>query len=82
MRVAFVEWFCKLICVSHFQANEFSHGFETYSYLWLVDRESCMQQFLTYGHQLTAEELELIAIDDDTAPKPSPPNMELFREQV
>ncbi|XP_021937393.1 dynein beta chain, ciliary isoform X2 [Zootermopsis nevadensis] len=64
------------------EANEFSHGFETYSYLWLVDRESCMQQFLTYGHQLTAEELELIAIDDDTAPKPSPPNMELFREQI
>jgi hypothetical protein len=41
-----------------------------------------MQQFLTYGRQLTAEELELISIDDDMAPKPSPPTMELFREQV
>jgi len=41
-----------------------------------------MQQFLTYGRQLTADELELVAIGDDGAPKPSPPSMELFREQV
>jgi hypothetical protein len=41
-----------------------------------------MQQFLTYGRQLTADELELVALDDDMAPKPNPPNMELFREQV
>lgn len=65
-----------------FQANEFSHSFETYSYLWLDDRECCMQQFLTYGRQLTADEIELVALDDDMAPKPNPPNMELFREQV
>jgi dynein heavy chain len=64
------------------QANEFSHGFETYSYLWLDDREFCMQQFLTYGRQLTTDELDLIALGDEMAPKPSPPNMELFREQV
>lgn len=64
------------------QANEFSHSFETYSYLWLDDRECYMQQFLTYGRQLTADELELVALDDGTAPKPNPPNMELFREQV
>jgi hypothetical protein len=80
--VPFIKWFSKLRCVSHFQANEFSRSFQTYSYLWLDDRESCMQQFLTYGRQLTAEELELISIDDDMAPKPSPPTMELFREQV
>jgi dynein heavy chain len=65
-----------------FQAKEYSHGFETYSYLWLDDRDTYMQQFLSYGRQLTADELELVALDDDMAPKPSPPNMELFREQV
>jgi dynein heavy chain len=65
-----------------FQANEFSQGFETYSYLWLDDRECYMQQFLAYGRQLTADELELVAIGDEMAPKPSLPNMELFREQV
>jgi len=68
--------------LSNFQAKEFSHGFETYSYLWLDDREFYMQQFLTYGRQLTADELELVAIGDDGAPNPNPPSMELFREQV
>jgi hypothetical protein len=53
-----------------------------YSYLWLDDREFYMQQFLTYGRQLTADELELVALDDDGAPNLSPPNMEMFREQV
>lgn len=65
-----------------FQANEFSHSFETYSYLWLDDRECYMQQFLTYGRQLTTDELELVALNDDMVPKPNPPNMEHFREQV
>lgn len=68
--------------MSHFQANEFSRGFETYSYLWLDDRESYMCQFLTYGRQLTADEVQLVALEDDLAPERNPPNMELFREQV
>ena len=65
-----------------FQANEFSQGFESYAYLWLDDREAYMQQFLTYGRQLTPEEQELLALEDNTAPKPCAPTKDLFREQV
>ncbi len=41
-----------------------------------------MQQFLNYGRQLTTEEFELILLEDPSAPHPTPPVIEQFREQV
>nr|CAD7405001.1 unnamed protein product [Timema poppensis] len=64
------------------EANDFSKGFESYCYLWLDDREHYMLQFLKYGRQLTNDELDLMAMEDSTAPEPSPPTMEQFREQI
>nr|CAD7593189.1 unnamed protein product [Timema genevievae] len=64
------------------EANDFSKGFETYCYLWLDDREQYMLQFLKYGRQLTNDELDLMTMEDSTAPEPSPPKMEQFREQI
>lgn len=56
--------------------------FESYSYLWLDDREMYMQQFLTYGRQLTGEEFDLILLDDASAPQPTAPEIDQFKEQV
>ncbi|XP_065217396.1 dynein beta chain, ciliary [Planococcus citri] len=68
--------------VSIKQAKEFSLKFESYAYLWLDDREMYMQQFLTYGRQLTGEEFELILLEDASAPQPVAPEIDQFREQI
>lgn len=41
-----------------------------------------MQQFLNYGRQLTAEEFDLILLEDASAPSLNPPTIEQFKEQV
>ncbi|VEN40996.1 unnamed protein product, partial [Callosobruchus maculatus] len=64
------------------EAYQFSDNFDNYSYLWLDDRHEYLYQFLNYGRQLTFEELEYISLKDPLAPKPSPPRMEQFREQI
>lgn len=64
------------------EAADFAGGFEAYSYLWLDDRQSYLSQFLTYGRQLTMEEYDLVTSNDALQPKPCPPKMEQFREQV
>nr|CAI5851783.1 unnamed protein product [Callosobruchus analis] len=64
------------------EAYQFSDNFDNYSYLWLDDRHEYLYQFLNYGRQLTFEELEYISLKDSLAPKPSPPRMEQFREQI
>ncbi|XP_031336595.1 dynein beta chain, ciliary isoform X1 [Photinus pyralis] len=64
------------------QAFDFSDNFQNYSYLWLDDRDFYMEQFLTYGRQLTNDELELVQLKDPAAPERSPPKMEHFREQI
>lgn len=64
------------------EAYEFCDHFQSYSYLWLDDREQYLDNFLTYSRQLTSEELEWLAINDPLAPKPCQPKMEQFREQI
>ncbi|XP_075210990.1 dynein heavy chain at 93AB [Lycorma delicatula] len=65
------------------EANEFCGGFENYSYLWLDDRDLYMEQFLTYGRQLTIEELEAMAMGEVIEPpKPMSPSMANFKEQI
>lgn len=64
------------------EANEFASGVDAYSYLWLDDSQSYLAQFLTYGRQLTMEEMEYVANNDPAQPKISNPKIEDFREQV
>lgn len=67
-------------------ANEFCKTFENYAYLWLEERDAVMEVFLTYGRILTPEEVDRIGSEDKeisaTAPKPCPPKMDGFREQI
>lgn len=41
-----------------------------------------MHQFLTYSRQLSTEEIELILLEDASAPRTVSPTIEQFREQV
>lgn len=61
---------------------EFCDSFQSYSYLWLDDRRLYLKYFLTYGRQLTNEEIDLVQMKDSSAPEPCPPKMEAFREQI
>lgn len=77
------------------QAVSYQAGFESYSYLWIDDRQECMSQFLTYGQVLTAEDLDLLAagpvipvISPDgeeqitTGLVPKAPTLEQFKQQI
>jgi dynein heavy chain len=68
------------------QAVDYSKNFDQYSYLWLDDRSLFLKQFLLYGHQLTAEELEIMmaaAANEELAGlTETPPTTKLFKEQV
>ncbi|KAM7360514.1 dynein heavy chain at 93AB isoform 2-T2 [Cochliomyia hominivorax] len=64
------------------EAAMFCRQFERYSYLWLDDRHECMEYFLEYGRMLDVDEIELIQMNDPSAPKPCPPTIEAFREQI
>ena len=37
---------------------EYRDSYNSYSYLWVDDRQEFLQQFLLYGHMLTQEEIE------------------------
>ncbi|CAH1164042.1 unnamed protein product [Phaedon cochleariae] len=64
------------------EAYEFCDHFQSYSYLWLDDRQEYLHQFLNFGRQLSGEELEYMGTQDPMAPKPCPAKMEQFREQI
>lgn len=64
------------------EAAEFCSGFERYAYLWLDERDKCMEMFLEYGRFLEQDELDLIALRDAAAPQPCAPTIEAFREQI
>lgn len=64
------------------EAQQFCRDFERYSYLWLEDREYCMELFLNYGRILDADEIDMISNKDPAAPKPTPPTIEAFREMI
>jgi len=60
-------------------ASEYCNSFQKYSYLWADDRQEFMQQFLLYGHVLTAEEIEQHG--EEGVPE-SPPTLDQFKSQV
>lgn len=64
------------------ESYEFCDNYQTYSYLWLDDRDQYLHQFLNYGRQLTNEELDYVGLQDPMTPKLNPPKMEQFREQI
>lgn len=64
------------------EAAEFCRGFERYSYLWLEDREMCMEFFLSYGRVLEPDEIDLITNNDPSCPEKCQPTIEAFREQI
>jgi len=61
------------------KACEYRNSFDSYSYLWVDDRNEFMRQFLLYNHVLTAEEIEAHA--EEGVPE-CPPTLEQFKEQV
>ena len=60
-------------------ATDYSTSYDTYSYLWVDDRQEFMRQFLLYGHVLTSDEIESHA--DEGVPE-NPPTLAQFRQQV
>ena len=60
-------------------ASEYCNSFQKYSYLWVDDRQEFMQQFLMYGHVITAEEIEQHG--EEGIPE-TPPTLDKFKSQV
>ena len=58
---------------------EYRSSFEKYAYLWVDDRQEFLQQFLRYGHVVTAEELEQAG--DEGVPEKAPTLVQ-FKQQV
>jgi dynein heavy chain len=68
------------------QAVEYRSSFDLHSYLWLDDRHVFLKQFLIYGHQLSPEELEIMATaaanEEFPGLKENPSTTSQFKEQV
>ena len=61
------------------KARDYAGEFDEFSHLWNDDRSEFLSQFLTYGHILTAEEIEAAG----TEPIPeNPPALSQFKEQI
>lgn len=63
------------------KAIDYAKEFEKYSYLWLDNRQSFLQQFLAYGRMLTPEEIDMLALDEK-ALKETPPTIDMFKQQI
>jgi dynein heavy chain len=61
-------------------AYEYTMRFEQYAYLWEDDRQDYLNQFLKYGHQLTAEEIESKNLGEE--PIATPAVLDQFKEAV
>lgn len=61
------------------KALEFRNSFDSFSYLWVDDRQEFMRQFLLYNHVLTAEEIEQYG--EEGVPE-SRPTLKQFKEQI
>ena len=62
-------------------SNKHKGMYTEYSYLWMESRVEFMHYFLTYGRQLTQEELDQLE-EDDKAVKKQYPSLDQFREQI
>ena len=63
------------------KANKLKSGQMAYSYLWTDSRTEYMHNFLTYGRQLTQDEVDALE-EDEKAVKKQYPSLEQFKEQI
>ncbi|KAK4884824.1 hypothetical protein RN001_001095 [Aquatica leii] len=63
-------------------AEEYLTNFDDYTYLWTDDRQEYLNQFLLYGRQLTVEELEMLATENNPGIKRTPPTTMQFKETI
>lgn len=63
------------------QAIEFHKKYKKYDYLWSIDRNTYLEQFLKYGRMLTDDEITGIA-NKEISVKEQFPNLENFKDQV
>lgn len=61
---------------------EYIKKFEAYSYLWLENRHEILTQFLAYGRPLTADEIDILRMDNSPGIKETPPTIKQFKEQI
>lgn len=61
------------------QAVKYRDSYNSYSYLWVDDRQVFLGQFLLYGHVLTQEEIEQAG--EEGVPE-EPPTLAKFKSQV
>lgn len=64
---------------------EFTAEFDQYSYLWLDDKQEILDQFLTYGRTLTAEEKIFVGREgEEGVPvlKKMAPSNDAFKQKV
>jgi dynein heavy chain len=63
------------------RANKVKTYYTEYAYLWTDSRAEYMNYFLTYGRQLTADEVDALE-EDEKAVKKQYPSLALFQEQI
>lgn len=62
-------------------ANKYRKSHNEHSYLWTESRQEFMHYFLTYGRQLSQEELDALE-EDEKAVKKQYPSLDQFKEQI
>eukprot|EP00095_Tigriopus_kingsejongensis_P007513 maker-scaffold103_size370364-snap-gene-1.20 protein:Tk07513 transcript:maker-scaffold103_size370364-snap-gene-1.20-mRNA-1 annotation:"dynein beta ciliary-like" len=62
-------------------ANKYRKSHNDHSYLWTESRQEFMHYFLTYGRQLSQEELDALEEDEKAVKKQYPP-LDQFKEQI
>ena len=62
-------------------ANKHKSSHNEHSYLWTESRQEFMHYFLTYGRQLTQEEIDALE-EDEKSVKKQDPTLVQFKEQI
>ncbi|XP_023241616.1 dynein beta chain, ciliary-like, partial [Centruroides sculpturatus] len=57
--------------------TNFVSTFKNYAFLWEVDKEALLQEFLIYGNSQFIEDMS-----EEIEPVPSPPTLELFEKEI
>lgn len=63
-------------------ANVHVNKFKVYEHIWLDDKKEHLEQFLKYGRQLLAEEIQQMEASEEFKVKEIKPTLEMFKKQV
>lgn len=63
-------------------ATAYVKKYNKYKFLWTIDRDVHLDQFLKYGRGLTADEVEKMAESEEFKVKENKPTLDMFRQQV